>query len=467
MNTYKELISLMALFLSSGMLCGQNYTPIKVEAQRWVKEKSNMPWETFETRIIDNLTGFSPKERVRTNKYGSDTTKKYKKSGFFRVEKQGDRWWTIDPDGYHHIPMSINSLNCGGSEGTRKAFDDRYKSPQHWMEVTADSLLDNGFNGTGSWSDIDAIIQYNRTAKRPLTYTPNLNFMMSYGRKRGGTYQLPGNTGYPNQCIFAFDPEFETFCMEHAKQIVKYASDQNLFGFFSDNELPINMANLEGYLKLENKKDPGYIAARNWMDGKGLTLELLSDKDRCEFAGYVADTYYRVVAKALKTYAPNHLFLGSRLHGRVTRIEQVLQSAGKYCDIISINYYGKWTPESDLMAIWEKNSKRPSMITEFYTKAMDSGLTNDTGAGFTVHTQRDRGYAYQNFCLGLLESKSCVGWHFFKYQDNDPTAKNVDPSNLNSNKGIVSNRYVYYSSFLSWMKQLNENVYSLIEYLDQ
>mgnify|MGYP003045270798 FL=1 len=161
------------------------------------------------------------------------------------------------------------------------------------------------------------------------------------------------------------------------------------------------------------------------------------------------------------------MFLGSRLHGRVTRIEQVLRAAGKYCDIISINYCGKWTPENDAMTNWERYSKRPFMITEFYTKAMDSGLTNETGAGFTVHTQRDRGYAYQNFCLGLLESKSCVGCHFFKYQDNDPTAQNVDPSNLNSNKGIVSNRYVYYSSFLIWMKQLNRNVYSLISYLGQ
>ena len=467
MKICKKRKAVIVMLFCSSMLCGQNYVPIHVEAQRWVKEKSNMPWETFETRIIDNLIGFSLEKRVPTNKYGSDITKKYKATGFFRVEKQGDRWWTIDPEGYHNVPIGINSVNCGRSEGTQKAFEQIYKSTERWMKVTADSLLDNGFNGTGSWSDIEAIIEYNRSAKQPLTYTPNLNFMMSYGRKRGGTYQVPGNTGYPNQCIFVFDPEFETFCMEYAQHISKYASDKNLFGFFSDNELPINMNNLEGYLKLENKEDPGYMAARRWMDERGLTIDKLSNEDKCEFAGYVAEKYYSIVSKALKTYAPNHMFLGSRLHGRVTRIEQVLRAAGKYCDIISINYYGKWTPENDAMTNWERYSKRPFMIPEFYTKAMDSGLTNETGAGFTVHTQRDRGYAYQNFCLGLLESKSCVGWHFFKYQDNDPTAQNVDPSNLNSNKGIVSNRYVYYSSFLIWMKQLNRNVYSLISYLGQ
>ena len=30
--------------------------------------------------------------------------------------------------------------------------------------------------------------------------------MSSYGKKRGGTFQKPGHTGYPNDCIFVFDP---------------------------------------------------------------------------------------------------------------------------------------------------------------------------------------------------------------------------------------------------------------------
>ena len=132
-----------------------------------------------------------------------------------------------------------------------------------------------------------------------------------------------------------------------------------------------------------------------------------------------------------------------------------------------VNYYGKWTPENDAMTNWERYSKRPFMITEFYTKAMDSGLTNETGAGFTVHTQRDRGYAYQNFCLGLLESKSCVGWHFFKYQDNDPTAKGADPSNLDSNKGLVDNEYNLYKPLADAMKELNINAYRLADWFDQ
>jgi hypothetical protein len=97
---------------------------------------------------------------------------------------------------------------------------------------------------------------------------------------------------------------------------------------------------------------------------------------------------------------------------------------------------------------------------------MDSGMGNTGGAGWLVKTQRERGWFYQNFALGLLESKVCVGWHWFRYSDNDPADKAVDPSNRDSNKGIVSNRYEPYAPLLDAMKPLNERVYTLADYFD-
>ena len=160
------------------------------------------------------------------------------------------------------------------------------------------------------------------------------------------------------------------------------------------------------------------------------------------------------------------MYIGSRVHGGAKMIPQIVEAAGKYCDILSFNYYGVWTPKADLMKMWVEKANRPFMITEFYTKAMDAGLANTTGAGYTVRTQKDKGYAYQDFCLALLESRGCVGWHYFKYQDNDPTAKGVDPSNIDSNKGIVNNDYEYYQELMKSLKELNINRYRLIQYFD-
>jgi hypothetical protein len=94
------------------------------------------------------------------------------------------------------------------------------------------------------------------------------------------------------------------------------------------------------------------------------------------------------------------------------------------------------------------------------------GFANTTGAGWVVKTQADRGRFYQNFTLGLIESGGCVGWHWFKYRDNDPTSKTADPSNLDSNKGIVNLRLEPYAPRLQAMAELNRQVYSLAAYFD-
>lgn len=106
------------------------------------------------------------------------------------------------------------------------------------MKKTIQLLQENGFNCAGSWSDEEAIIEANKSLDKPFAYCINWNFRSSYGRQRGGTYQQPGHTGYPNSAIFVFDPEFETFCNKHAKQLVARKEDPNLFGHFSDNEMP-------------------------------------------------------------------------------------------------------------------------------------------------------------------------------------------------------------------------------------
>ena len=93
-------------------------------------------------------------------------------------------------------------------------------------------------------------------------------------------------------------------------------------------------------------------------------------------------------------------------------------------------------------------------------------MPNTSGAGWIVKTQRDRGNFYQHFALGLLESKVCVGWHWFKYADNDPDDTNADPSNIDSNKGIVSNRYEPYPELLQSAKRINERSYRLADYFD-
>lgn len=433
-----------------------------VEAAR----KSGRHWETFPTRTLEQLPeSATAKIDKELNQYGGLLASKAKATGFFYPVKVDGRWWLVDPQGCLFLHKGIASVYTPDTPGSEAAFKKKFGNATTWATRTTGLLYDNGFNGLGGWSDAGKL----QTVTRPLVYTRILGFMSDYGKKRGGVFRRPGHLGYPNDCIFVFDPEFEAFCDAHARQLTTTKNDPWLLGYFSDNELPLKRTALRNYLTL-SPRDHGYKAALQWLQvryGKNASTKDITEKDEIDFLAYLVDRYFRIVSRAIKKYDPNHLFLGSRFHGTALSLPEIFEAAGPHVDVVSINYYHAWTPDPEKLALWERESGRPILISEWYAKGMDSGLPNTGGVGWTVKSQRDRGFFYQNFVLGLLESKVVVGWHWFKYADDDPTKQVSDPDYAASNKGIVNYRYEPYVELLRAMKQMNERVYSLVEYFDQ
>jgi hypothetical protein len=430
-------------------------------------EKTYLPWNEFNTRTIETLQGFTKGPAVPLDLYGGRTDKTFKKTGFYYAVKDRGRWWTVDPDGHACINIGLVATLPGESDKQRDFLKQLFGTEEKWGQATQQVLLDNGFNALGAWSKNRLFNATEQQASKPLSYTIIKDFMASYGKQRGGTFQEPGHIGYPDRTIFVFDPAFETFCDEYAKDLAKNKDDKNLYGYFSDNELPFERTALDRYLNKKDSTDPGCVAAKKWLAEQHLTKENINDSIRHEFLGVVADKYYSIVSKAIKKYDPNHLYLGSRLHFYELTVKPFFKAAGKYVDVIAINYYRVWTPVEKDMKNWEAWSGKPFIVTEWYTKGEDSGLPNYAGAGWIVRTQKDRGLFYQNFTLALMESKNCVGFHWFKYQDNDPENRKVDPSNYDANKGIVTTDYKLYQPMMEKMKELNTQIYSLIDFFDK
>jgi hypothetical protein len=426
--------------------------------------KPDAPWKAYPTRTLQDLPAQAlVKTDSELSKYGGLLARKTNATGFFHLVRIDGRWWLVDPEGCLFIHKAVTGVKPLTTKESREACAGKFGSETNWASQTLRLLRENGFNGLGAWSACERL----REVSPPLVYTRNWTFMASYGKKRGGTYQKAGHIGYPNDCIFVFDPGFESFCDEYAKQLAGEKDDPWLLGHFCDNELPFRRTALTNYLGL-SASDPGGQAARKWLrsrHGEAASAKDISAQDQQDFLALVVDRYFRIVSRAVRKYDPNHLLLGSRFHGPVPRLPEVFHAAGPYVDTVSVNLYQVWTPDLDQLAMWERESGRPFLITEWYAKAMDSGMANTTGAGWVVKTQADRGRFYQNFVLTLLQSKACVGWHWFKYIDNDPNARNADPSNVDANKGIVSNRYAPYEPLLGAMKEVNERAYSLMDYL--
>jgi hypothetical protein len=421
-------------------------------------------WKEYPTRTVSTLIGFTQSKPVKLDQYGGRIDLKTKATGFYYVAKINGRWWSVDPLGNLFIDKGVNEIQPGASDNNQKAFEAQFSGNHDWAVKTTQMLQRLGFNSVGAWSNYEEL--RNIKTGTPLAYTVILNFMGTYGQKKG-TYQQSGHLGYPDNTIFVFDPEFEKFCDSYAKQLSVNKDDKNLYGYFSDNEMPFNKKTLDGYLSKKDTTDAGYQAAHKWLKEQNIKQADITDQDRNRFLGIVVDRYFSIVSKAIKKYDPNHMYIGCRFHAYEKNVPEVLKAAGKYLDAIAINYYDKWTPEAKDMKNWEEWSGKPFIITEWYVKGEDSGMGNYSGAGWIVKTQQERGLFYQNYTLGLLESGNCVGWHWFKYQDNDPTNKNVDPSNTDANKGLLDNHYQLYSGLTDKMKELNDLAYNLVDFFDK
>jgi len=283
--------------------------------------------------------------------------------------------------------------------------------------------------------------------------------------------QLAGHLGYPGDCIPVFHPEFPAFCDTYAQALDATRDDPYLIGHFSDNELPTPVDLLDRSLALDLSNantNPGCQAARSWLARrKGAAAADITDDDREAFREFVYDRYFALTTAAIRKHDPNHLLLGSRFYGPTLTSPGVFAAAARHVDALSMNVYWQWTPEPNQLAMWSREAAKPFLVTEFYAKGDDAGMGNTSGAGWIVPTQSDRALFYQHFTLALLQSRQCIGWNWFKYIDNDPDDPTTDPSNRDSNKGIVNIHYAPYHDLLAGMRTLNRNLYALADYFDR
>jgi hypothetical protein len=441
---------------------------------REVKSRPNATsttWSTHVAKTVDRLPGFTPSPEPERGAYGGWKVNPGAATGFFRVEKRGERWWIIDPEGYPFIHKAIAVFNPGSSDRQKAALQATYGSTAGWARQETGRIKAHGFNGVGCWSNVAET----RALVDPPAYCV---FLEPMARLRaamiaaGEDFSHAGWQGYERDVVMVFDPRFDAHVESEASKAAQYKNDKHLLGYFIDNELPWKNDALDRCLAHFPASHHNHVAAKAWLDarkGKSASLADVTEADRLAFTGFYFEAYIKKVSEALRRHDPNHLFLGTKFNQEDEELAnpEIMRVAGAYSDVISIDHYRAWEPSAEAMRDWVAWSGKPFMIVEFYVKGEDSGLPNNTGAGWNVATQAERGYFYQNFTLELIKSKGCVGWHWFTYQDNDPQNLNTDPSNRDSNKGVVTWDFQPYLPLLQQMKELNENVYQLTLFYDK
>jgi hypothetical protein len=343
-----------------------------------------------------------------------------------------------------------------------------FGSAGEWGRSLAADMRGAGFNG-----QMGRLAPEQAQAHAPAVWVLHKNFMFAFTKQKKLSVPASGTSGFINQCMPVFHPEFESFCEHCARELTQTANDPYLLGFMTDNELQCPADLLTRYLTLDASHPdlkPNRDAAVAWLTARKGSADptRIDRRDQFEFIAFVFDRYYRIVTAAIRRYDSHHMYMGSRINYRATELENPLfwKVAAKYHDVVSVNYYSVWGPDSIDVANWEAWADRPILITEWYAKALDvPGLANTFGAGWLVRTQADRARYYQHFVLKTLECRNIVGYHWFKYRDDPPESTALDCAG-GANKGMFDADGRPYKLLLDAAGEVNREVYPLIRFFD-
>jgi hypothetical protein len=436
-----------------------------------------------------------------------------KKTGFFHVEqrKAGGRdvWLLADPDGDAFFHLGVCTFGPGEDYTTVEKREESYDwlpprdgafaaawHPNTWWNPRAASfykanvvrkygsyddatqtarLVDRvrrvGFNSVGAFSpESPVFVKKNvpRVATLPLS-----NWTLGPA--------LPGVRG-------VFDPfDAENLAkMEElfAKSVAPQADDPLLIGYFLDNEqgfedLPRAIPALPGKhaakrelvarLRATYKED---IAAFNAAWGfDAASFEALADRglpvttkaafaDMQAYTEHFLDTYYRGIVTAFRKLDTHHMLIGNRWQPGTANSETLCRVAGKYMDVISINYYACGIDEAFVRRLYEWSGRKPQMWSEFYFTA--SQESNVAAGNHDMATQRDRGRAYRHYVEGAAALGFVVGIEWFTLIDQAVTGRFFEGFNgERANTGLFNVADRPYRDLFAEMAKTHAAVYGV------
>ncbi|MBM3501109.1 MAG: hypothetical protein FJX74_20855, partial [Armatimonadetes bacterium] len=413
-------------------------------------------------------------------------------TGFYRVTEIDGVWWVVDPNGRRfyavgtdHCRMSGHWCETLGYAPYGRNMEADFDSPAAWARRATDRLKAWNFNLLGAGGGEEAFY-------RGLAHTHFVAF--------GSTFSSVSDlcpkttwTGFPN----VFHPRWEQYCDKLAREAcTRHRDDPWLFGYFLDNELEwYGKTGQVWGLFAETMKKPrdhsGKIALVGFLRDRYTTIERFNaawltsyasfddlldvgaldgsspeaQEATVDFVRFVADRYFAVTCAAIRKHDPNHMVIGCRFAGDAPA--GIWDIAGKYCDIVTFNYYGNVDLEAgeapglaERFTDYYRQARRPLMITEWSFPALDSGLPCKHGAGQRFDTQAQKAQAYEIFQRMVFSLPFMVGSDYFMWVD-EPALGISSTFPEDSNYGLVNEKDEPYVELTETATRVNAQAYDL------
>lgn len=405
----------------------------------------------------------------------------FKATGHFRTEKVDGKWWFIDPEG--KLFWSYGSTGIGLQEmrldlSVKRHF---YEGLPDRSDPVLGRFYRKGGNDYNSMSTVlykkfgpDFETIYKSWALRR-AQSWSLNTLGGWSKASVGQPEglrtpytrvlwVSGKRLKPfGKITDPFAPDFEQGLIDAINHRREMISDPYCIGYFCNNEIHWGKDPVELVRQiLKENSDEVYA--------KQVLLRFIEeagnddDETLLRYYRHLLDTYYRKCRDAIKSVAPDKLYLGSRIHDGAFR-KEVPSAAAKYCDVVSFNSYEKdlnqfnVRDERDLPFFPED---KPFIIGEFDFGALDRGKFF-SGIGFAAD-QRNRGEAFLHYIKSGLRNPRCVGAHWFHYIDSATGARYQDAENANA--GLIDSTDTPYPELIKALRRVGPKMYS-IRFSDQ
>lgn len=430
-----------------------------------------------------------------------------RRTGFFHVERRDDRWILVDPAGDAFFHLGICSFGFGedytyieGRESIYEWLPERtgefaaaYHPETYWnprafsfyranlirkyggfsdeafYERMIGRIRQAGFNSVGAFSGGSATYR-----KLHFPYVATLPL----GQWSLGS-AIPGVRG-------VFDPFDETVLKKiddlFAKSLPGAADEPLLIGYFLENEqgfedLPRAVAKLDGthackrrLVSMLEERYPDIAACNTAWGMDAPSFAALADQglpvvtkaafaDLEAFTELFLDAYYRAIVDTFRTYDANHMLIGNRWQPGTANSEVLCRVAGKYLDVVSINYYTEGIDTAFARRLYRWSGERPQMWSEFfYTAEQESNVAGR----LDVATQRERGQAYRYYIETAASLGFVVGTEWFTLIDQAVTGRFFEKYNgERQNTGLFNVCDRPYREAIAEMAAAHRNVYAV------
>lgn len=399
----------------------------------------------------------------RYSRWGGDSTRQLDATGYFRIEREGEEWTLVDPDGHPFFSSGLSGVRpavkaayeglgealewrpdpdtefadaCDdgpydwSSEESRKtvnflasnfvrAFDSETWYGL-WAEVAHSLLRHFGFNTAGATS------HWRAASKRQFPYVRLLPLEFS---KTPHVYR-----DFPD----VFHPSFEADVRSIAGQLRETAEDPALVGYFLGNEPSWYMCtasdrSLAEEILHSTETCPSRNALAEFLESRidndlgsrwevdatigdvkvGTWEENLTDaakEDLSDFSAILVKRFYESLCNACAEVAPNHLNFGTRF--LTSPVEWVVPAIRQF-DALSVNAYGERVP--DAYGNISQMLDLPIIVTEWSVGATDVGLP--TPGLCEAENQSARSDQFRVYHEDAASKPWCIGSHFFRFYD--------------------------------------------------